>query len=108
MHAAELNIIQGRVIKTPQARVETFPVIGVATVAIEDDITNYFDCVTDLNNGTGIRWTKRRFNFDPIPDGSPGKRLNLPGITTSDLGVYTCWDSYYIDDVTSINITDGK
>jgi hypothetical protein len=85
-----------------------FPVVGIATVAIDDKVTNYFDCVTNLssNNGSGIRWTNQRgFNFDPIPGESPGKRLNLPGITTADLGVYTCWDNYS-DDVAKINITD--
>ena len=111
MHTAALHIIQGRVIKTPQASVEMFPVVGIATVAIDDQITNYFDCVTDLrfNNGSGIRWVVhgRRFTVHPIPDGSPGKRLNLPGITTADLGMYTCWDTYS-GDVTNITITDGE
>ena len=90
-----------------------FPVIGIATVVIDNQITNYFDCVTDLtsNNGSGIRWVhdRQRFTVHPITEvsGLPGKRLNLPGITIADLGMYTCWDSYS-GDVTNINITDGE
>ena len=111
--SAALHIIQGRIINTPQASVEMFPVVGIATVAIDNQITNYFDCVTDLtsNNGSGIRWVhdRQRFTVHPITDvsGLPGKRLNLPGITITDLGMYTCWDSYS-GDVTNITITDGE
>ena len=112
--SAALHIIQGRIINTPQASVEMFPVVGIATVAIDNQITNYFDCVTDLtsNNGSGIRWAvhdRQRFSVHPITEvsGLPGKRLNLPGITIADLGMYTCWDSYS-GDVTNITITDGE
>ena len=112
--SAALHIIQGRIINTPQASVEMFPVVGIATVVIDNQITNYFDCITDLtsNNGSRIRWVvhdRQRFSVHPITDvsGLPGKRLNLPGITIADLGMYTCWDSYS-GDVTNITITDGE
>ena len=88
-------------ISTPQASIEIFPVVGVATVEIGGH-PNLFDCITDLNDSSGLRWTKRRFNIGPIPDGS---RLDLAGIRHSDLGVYTCWDQNSNDNV-SINITD--
>ena len=81
-----------------------FSVIGIATVEI-GGYPNLFDCITDLNDSSGLRWTKGRFNVGPIPDGSPGIQLDLAGVRHSDLGVYTCWDQNS-NDITSINITD--
>ena len=112
-HAAALNITQGRLISTPMTDVDTYPVVGIATVELGGDqqITYYFDCVTDLNNGSGIRWARRndqnRFVFDSIPDESPGKRLRASGIGHSDLDVYICSDEFS-GDHSSINITDGE
>ena len=106
-----MNITQGRLISTPRTIVETFPVVGIATVELGGDqqITYYFDCITDLNNGSGVRWARRnglnRFSSVPIPNELPGQRLSAAGIRHSDLDVYTCWDRYS-DDVSSIIIND--
>ena len=110
---AGLVIRQGRVINTPQASIEIFPIIGIATVELGGDIqiVNFFDCITDLNNGSDLMWTRRttqhRFDVGPIPDGSSGRRLRAAGINYSDLDVYTCSDRYS-NDFSSINITNGE
>ena len=68
----------------------------------------YFDCITDLNNGSGLTWTRlstqHRFVVEAIPDGRPGIRLNAGGIDYVDLDIYTCSDQYGSDTV-SVNIT---
>ena len=96
--------------------VKTFEVIGLASVELEagpsgSRPTYFFDCNTTLNNGTGITWPydgeAPRFQVEPIPNSPNGKRLSISGITTSDLGVYTCLDSYTNTNV-SINITQGE
>ena len=109
---ATLTIRQGRITTSPQVSVELIPVVGIATVELGGSAasrpTYYFDCITDLNNGSGIRWTRMsiqlRFDVESIPDGSLGKRLNVGGLDFPDLDIYTCSDQYS-DDVASINIT---
>lgn len=70
----------------------------------------YFDCISDLNNGSGIVWSRERaplgFEFVPIPSGESGKRLVVDGITHSDLDVYICSDRHS-NDVERVNITAG-
>ena len=107
-----LTIRQFRVITSPQVGVDVIPVIGIATVELGGSAasrpTYYFECITNKNNGSGIRWTRMsaqlRFDVEDIPDGSPGKRLNVGGIDYPDLDIYTCSDEHS-DDVTSVNIT---
>ena len=96
---------------TPPVDVVQCEVVGIATVEIGGR-GNFFDCISDINNGSGLVWTRKtfqhRFNVVPIPGGSsPGKRLEMESITSSDLDVYTCSDRYSYDNV-SINITDGE
>ena len=99
-------------VTSPQVSVELIPVVGIATVELGGSAasrpTYYFECITNKNNGSGIRWTKMstqlRFDVEDIPDGSPGKRLNVEGIDYPDLDIYTCSDERS-DDVTSVNIT---
>ena len=100
-----------------QVSIDTFEVFGVASVELEagssggNRPTYVFDCNTTLNNGTGITWPydgeAPRFQIDPIPNSSNGKRLSTSGITVSDLGVYNCLDTYTNINV-SINITQGE
>ena len=51
--------------------------------------------------------SQNAFGVENIPDGSPGKRLDVGGIDYQDLDIYTCSDQYS-DDVASINITSCK
>ena len=68
----------------------------------------YFDCITNLNNGSGIRWSRmnaqNRFHVVDIPDSSSGMRLDVAGIDYPDLDVYTCSDQYS-DDIAFVTIT---
>ena len=88
----------------------TTTVVGIATVELGGDsqTTYYFDCITNSNNGSGIRWdrmsTVNRFRVIDIPDGSPGKRLDTADINYPDLDTYICSDRYS-NDVASVNIT---
>ena len=113
--AASLNITQGRIIYTP-LHVELIPVVGIATVELGGSHTNrpnfYFDCTTDLNNGSGITWSRMsgdiRFELSATTNGPPGMRMSLDRIDEfPDFDVYTCSD-LYSDDVVSINITARK
>ena len=99
-----------------QVSIDSFEVIGLASIELEagpsgNRPTYFFDCNTTLNNGTGITWPYNgdapRFRVEPIPTSSNGKRLSTSGITVSDLGVYTCLDTYTNTNV-SINITQGE
>ena len=87
--------------------------VGLATVELDTDLqlVYYFDCVTDLNNGTGLIWARMggqlRFEVELIPGGTPGKRLEVERISNSDLGVYVCSDRYS-SDVVSVNVTGCK
>ena len=110
--AATLTIRQGRIITD----LDIIPVVGIATVELGGDPagrpTYYFDCITDINNGSGLRWTKmsteNRFEFEPIPWGTPpGMRLSVGGIDYGDLDIYTCSDMYS-NDVVSVNITASE
>ena len=88
------------------------PIIGIATVELGGNAasqpTYYFDCISSVNNGSGIRWDRMSaqhpFQLIDIPDGSPGKRLDVAGFNYPDLDIYTCSDRYS-NDVTSVNIT---
>lgn len=111
--AATLVIMQGRV--HPIELLDVFEVVGLATVELDGDPadrpTYYFDCITNLNNGSGIRWTRmgaqNTFEIDDIPNGTPGKRLNAEGIVSADLDVYVCSD-LYSDDVAVVTITSRE
>ena len=111
-HAAILTIRQGRIVPGEPTYTSTTSIIGIATVELGGNAASqpvyYFDCITNLNNGSGIRWsrmsTPHRFHVMDIPGGSPGKRLDVAGINFPDLDVYTCSDQYS-DDVASVNIT---
>ena len=108
--AALLAITQGRT--ASDGRQSDISVVGIATVELGGSLANqptyYFDCITNMNNGSGIRWsrmsTHHRFQVVSIPGGLPGKRLDVVGITYSDLDIYTCSDRY-TNDVVSVNIT---
>ena len=108
--AAILTIRQGR--RSPSSDPSTAMIVGIATVELGGRSTSqptyYFDCITNSNNGSGIRWTRmstqHRFQVMDIPDGSPGKRMDATGINYVDLDVYTCSDQYS-NQVTSVNIT---
>ena len=108
---ATLVVRQGRVVSGPQGLVDLIPVIGLATVELDSDLVYIFDCITDLNNGSGLVWARvsaqHRFQVETIPDGTPGKRLEAVRISYSDLDVYVCSDRYS-SDVVSINITGCK
>ena len=90
----------------------TTTVIGIATVELGGDPagrpTYFFDCITNSNNGSGIRWTRmtaqHRFPVIDIPDGFRGKRLDATGMDYPDLDIYTCSDRFS-NDVASVNIT---
>ena len=109
---ATLVISQGRISFIPQVNVEVIPVIGIATVELGGDsarrLLYYFDCITDLSNGTDLIWTRltsqHRFEVEPIPDGRPGIRLSAEGLDYVDLDIYICSDQIS-NDVTTINIT---
>lgn len=110
-HLAALLIIrQGRT--ASDGRQSVVSVVGIATVELGGSPANqptyYFECITNRNNGSGIRWSRmsaqHRFQVVDIPDGSPGKRLDVEGISYPDLDIYTCSDRYS-NDVTSVNIT---
>ena len=126
LFSATLKIRQGRIVDTnDQADVRVFPVVGIATVELGGNEasrpTYFFECITQdrsmSNNGSGITWTRMhsimgtthpvRFEVVNIPDGSPGKRLDLGGIGYTDLGVYVCSDSAS-NDAVSVNITGCK
>ena len=114
-YSAEIQrIYQSRIVLdvNNELILKSFEVVGLASVELESTMrpTYYFVCNTTLNNGTGITWTRDGSTSsvmqDPIPTSSNGKRL--AGITSqSDLGVYTCLDSYTNVSV-SINITGGE
>ena len=113
---ATLVIRQGRITnESGEVRVEMIPIVGIATIELggspSSRPTYYFECITNLNNGSGIRWTRmgtqHRFHVENIPNHSPGKRLNVRGIGYADLGVYICSDSAS-NDVISVNITGCK
>ena len=111
-YVAILTIEQGR-LTNGISRVKIVRVVGIATVELNADVTYYFDCITDQNNGSGLVWARRnshhRFEVDFIPNGSPGKRLWMVNVEYRDLDVYICSDGYHsIDDVTFINITGGE
>ena len=92
-----------------------YTVIGIATVELgglsTSQPTYYFDCITNLNNGSGIRWDRtsalNRFQVIDIPDGSPGKRLDTADVNYPDLGTYICSDRYS-NDVASVNVTASE
>ena len=73
----------------------------------------YFDCVTNLNNGSGLVWMRlsaeNRFEVKDIPNNLTGKRLDAtaPSIESQDLDVYACKDTWGNETV-SVNITDCK
>lgn len=99
-----------------QVSIKMFEVLGLASVELEADSsgtrpTYFFDCNTTLNNGTGITWPYNgenpRFRIEPIPSSTNGKRFSTSDIRVSDLGVYTCLDTYTNTNV-SINITRGE
>ena len=110
---ATLTIRQARIVTSSPAvlSIVLFPVVGIATVELGgapiSRPTYYFECTTNLNNGSGIWWTRmsaqQRFAVESIPDGT-GKRLRVAGIDYPDLDIYICSDQYS-DDVASINIT---
>lgn len=119
VYAEVQRIYQSRisVINNGQVSVDTFEVIGLASVELgagpsgASPPTYVFDCNTTLNNGANITWHYNseapRFGIGPIPNSPNGRRLSTSGITTSDLGVYTCLDTYTNTNV-SINITQGE
>ena len=119
MNAEVQRIYQSRisVSNNSQVSVDTFEVIGLASVELGADLsgasplTYFFDCSTTLNNGANITWhfnsEAPRFRIGPIPNSQNGRRLSISGITASDLGVYTCLDTYTNTNV-SINITQGE
>ena len=112
-HTAKLNITQGRITFISDFNLETYPVVGIATVELGGDTssrpTYFFDCVTDRNNGSGLRWTRattnHRFAVAAIPDGTHGVRMDVGGFDYEDLDIYTCSDQNSADVVT-LNITD--
>lgn len=111
--AAILTLRQSRT--PPGGATSTTTVIGIATVELgglsTSQPTYYFDCITNSNNGSGIRWdrtsTLNRFQVIDIPDGSPGKRLDTADINYPDLDIYICSDRYS-NDVASVNITASE
>ena len=114
-HTAQLTITQGRITFIPDFNLETYPVVGIATVelAMGRDTSSrpsyFFDCVTNRNNGSGLRWTRattnHRFAVSAIPDGTYGVRMDAGGFDYEDLDIYTCSDQNSADVVT-LNITD--
>ena len=107
--AAILTLRQSRT--PPGGATSITTVVGIATVELgglsTSQPTYYFDCITNLNNGSGIRWDRtnglNRFRIIDIPDGSPGKRLDTSDINYPDLDTYICSDRYSTD-VASVNI----
>ena len=92
--------------------VKNFEVVGLASIELDSQTppTYFFDCNTTLNNGTGITWIEplpSAFRVVDIPTSSNGKRLSIAGITSNDLGVYTCLDNYS-NTTASVNITMGE
>ena len=110
-----LTLSQGRIVSSPVFNLEIFDIVGVATVELGGDAasrpTYFFDCKTNLNNGSGIRWTRmstdNTFEIESIPDGSAGKRLDAADIDYQHLDVYTCSDQYNGESA-SLNITGCK
>ena len=106
---ATLSITQGRNILTPVHNVQNYPVVGIATVELDQTtpITYFFDCITNLNNGSGLRWTRQStpHRFPTSAPQSSKLRLDATGISQSDLDIYICSDLYSAD-VAAINITD--
>ena len=110
-----LTLSQGRIVSSPVFNLEIFDIVGVATVELGGDPasrpTYFFDCKTNLNNGSGITWTRmstdNTFEIESIPDGSAGKRLDAADINYEHLDVYTCSDRYSGESV-SLNITGCK
>ena len=104
--------MQGRLLGV---NLEILSVVRIATVKIigndYEKPTYFFDCISNQNNGSGLRWTRldgpQRFAFRPLISGLPGIRMSSGGIHSGDLGVYTCVDDYS-DDVAFLNITDSK
>ena len=95
--------------------VKLISVVGIATVELggtpASRPTYFFECITNLNNGSGIRWTRmsahQRFQVVDTPGNSTGKRMKAENIDYPDLDIYTCSDQYS-NDVVSINITACK
>lgn len=101
-----------------EPRLQKYPVIGIATVDLSGEREMrpiyFFDCITDQNDTTGLRWTRMtramlRFTIVPVPEptDSPGQRMRVEGMNHEDLGVYICSDTTN-DDIVSINITISK
>ena len=113
-HAAALNITQGRITQSP-FKLTRQTVVGLATIELSGDSashpTYFFDCVTDRNNGSGLRWTRssfpHSFEVDATPDGVSGIRMDVDRIDYPDLDIYICSDQFS-DDVARLNITDRK
>ena len=107
-----LTLSQGRLVSSPAFSLEIFDIVGIATVELDGDPTSrptyFFDCKTNLNNGSGITWTRmstdNTFRVVNIDDGSAGKRLDATDIDYAELDVYTCSDQYSGESV-SLNIT---
>lgn len=109
-HAATpLTLLQGRILGSD---IDILSVVGIATVEISggdhERPTYYLDCISNQNNGTGLRWTRQsvqhRFEVEMILSGTPGIRMLLGGINSGDLDIYTCSD-LYSGDIASVNIT---
>ena len=89
--------------------------VGLATIELSGDAasqpTYFFDCVTDRNNGSGLRWTRSSFphffRVGAIPGNRSGIRMYVGGIHYTDLDIYVCSD-HYSDDIVRLNITDGE
>ena len=113
IHADIQRIYQSRIsLVDGQIVVQTYEVVGLASVELnlQPPPTYFFDCNTTANNGTGITWPgplPPLFRVESIPTSTNGKRLSVAGITSEDLGVYTCLDSY-TNTTTSVNITMGE
>ena len=97
----------------PLIAIKLQKVICLATIEFDSasQPSYFFDCVTDRNNGSGLRWTRlsspHSFTVNAIPDNVPGIRMDVGGIDYPDLDVYICSDRYS-DDVVKLNVTDRK
>lgn len=87
---------------------ETWAVEGVATIELggSTGITFSMDCNTTTGDGSDIVWLREQgtHDFDVIQI-TKGKRLDLEGVTYTDLGVYLCRSD---DSEIYINITSSK
>ena len=107
-----LQTYQGRIsVINSQVDVEVFSVQGLATIRFgeEADITYYLDCNTSRNDGSGIEWlgiaSGSSIQVTDAPNGN-GKRLDLAGVSESELGRYECLDMA-TGDRAFVNITKG-